>query len=155
MPEKIMFQSIFLAADIINSDSNIIDLSDDCWCGVYLLAEKEIKTDAISADNEITSFAKRQLHHNNINYQNWANNNWHNSITGNYKAAIIFNKIGYLKNPSLFLKQVWQKLDDCGLIFISTPNRDFYPLRDNYFINHFDAGELRTLLSDNLNNSAI
>jgi hypothetical protein len=46
----------------------------------------------------------------------------------------------------LFLKTIWSRLRDGGVLFLSSPNAAFYPLTDNAFhIRHFNAEELELL----------
>ena len=121
--------------------------SCDIACGVgygsHLLAEGALAVVGVDSSDEAIAFANSFWPHQRVSFYAASAGRWFSQDRANYDAVVSFETVEHMRDASLFLRTVWSRLRPGGVLFLSTPNAEFYPLTANAFhVQHFNTEEL-------------
>jgi 2-polyprenyl-3-methyl-5-hydroxy-6-metoxy-1,4-benzoquinol methylase len=134
---------------LLAKKSSVLDISCGTGFGSYLLADRALAVvDAIDTSDSAIAYARAHWAHSKVSYRVASPRAFFSR--GNhrkYDVAVSFESIERLRNPDLFLDQIWLRIRPGGALFVSVPNCEVYPLlRDKSHIEHYDHRELRAML---------
>lgn len=139
-----------LVASVIPLGQHVLDLACGVGYGAYMLADRaQSSVVAVDGSRDTIDYALANWAHLEIAYQAASAGTFFMEDTGReYDVIVSFETIEHLRDADLFLEQAWQRLRPGGVLFVSTPNSDVYPLLNHPFhVEHYDVPTLLEALS--------
>ena len=135
------------ATEVIRDARSVLDLACGIGYGSYLIAEMtgaEVK--AVDGSAESIAFANKHWRHPRVSYEVGSCGSFFERNKARFDAIVTLETMEHMANDELFLHQAWSSLKPGGVMVMSTPHADYYPLTDNPFhIEHYDAGSFTRL----------
>lgn len=135
---------------LLSPGQSVLDLACGGGYGAYMLADSaKARVLAVDGSNESINYAKAHWAHKNIDFQSASAGSFFKNRTGlRFDVIVSFETIEHLHDADIFLEQAWASLRPGGVLFVSTPNCDVYPLLNHPFhVEHYDSSMLREALS--------
>lgn len=133
-------------ADLLPPGQSVLDLACGGGYGAYMLADRaKAQVVAVDGSSDSINYARAHWAHKNVAFQVASAGTFLESGKGPvYDAIVSFETIERLHDADLFLEQAWQHLRPGGVLFVSTPNCDVYPLLNCPFhVEHYDVPMLQ------------
>lgn len=136
-----------LADAMLRPNLRILDIACGVGYGSHLLADSALAVAGVDASDEAIDFANSFWPHRKASFYTASAGRWLARDQANYDAIVSFETIEHMCDASLFLRTAWSRLRPGGVLFLSTPNADFYALTGNaFYVQHFDAEELAQMI---------
>lgn len=139
-----------LVAALIPPSLSVLDLACGGGYGAYMLADRtNAQVIAVDGSSDSIDYARAHWAHKNVAFQAASAGTFLGSGAGpSYDVIVSFETIEHLRDADLFLEQAWQRLRPGGVLFVSTPNCDVYPLLNHPFhVEHYDVPMLQEAFS--------
>lgn len=139
-----------LVASVIPSGQRVLDLACGVGYGAYMLADRNrARVVAVDGSKDSIAYARANWGHLDIAYRAASAGTFFEGDAGaEYDVIVSFETIEHLRDADLFLDQAWRCLRPGGVLFVSTPNSEVYPLLNHPFhVEHYDVPSLRETLS--------
>ncbi len=128
------------AGQLLKGYDSVLDVACANGYGSYVLSKSVNKVLGIDKD-----YIDEKYKRDNIEFLKLDLNN--NKIEGKYNAIVCFETIEHLLNPDMFLDNLYNILDDKGILILSVPNSLYEinekgELNDKYHVNVFKVEEI-------------
>lgn len=147
-------KKILDACSLPNEHSNsgkrkhVLDIACGVGYGSFMLASQtDVKVSAVDASFEAIEFAKTHWNHTHIEYVHQSCGSFFEKHAQCYDMIVCLETIEHLVNPERFLEHCWDHLRPDGVILLSVPHANVFPLLDTQFhVQHFTKASLGRLL---------
>lgn len=113
----------YFATDLLKGAQTVLDIACADGYGTKILSQSVSSVVGMDKNETYLSIARSNNNGNNITYQ--CINVDEESIVGNYNGIVCFETLEHLKYPYLFLKNLYEILDEKGLLILSVPNSKY------------------------------
>ncbi len=113
----------FFASDILKNYSKVLDVACADGYGTKILSQNVINVVGIDKNEKYLDVAKTKYNNDNIKYECLDLDL--NNINGSYDGIVCFETLEHLKYPDNFLKNLYNILDENGIIVLSIPNSEY------------------------------
>ena len=113
----------FLASDILKNYSNVLDVACADGYGTKILSQNVVNVIGVDRNKKYLNVAQKKYNSNNIEYKCIDLDS--DSINGSYDGIVCFETLEHLKYPDNFLKNLYDILDENGIIIMSIPNSKY------------------------------
>ncbi len=136
-----------MANAVLRTNLRILDVACGVGYGSHLLADKAQSVIGVDGSPEAIDFAKSFWARDRVSFHVASAGLWFAQDQAQYDAVVSFETVEHMYDPQSFLSSVWSRLVPGGVLLLSSPNAEFYPLTDNPFhVRHFSDEDLARLL---------
>ena len=113
----------YFAADLLKNYKKILDVACADGYGTKILSQNAISVVGVDRNENYLSVAKTKYNNDNIEYECVDLDS--DTINGSYDGIVCFETLEHLKYPYNFLKNLYEILDENGIIILSIPNSEY------------------------------
>lgn len=113
----------YFASDRLKNFKKVLDVACADGYGTKILSQSIAIVDGIDRNEEYLRVARTKYNSNNINYKCIDVDN--KVITGTYDGIVCFETLEHLKYPKKFLHNLYDILNNKGVMILSIPNSDY------------------------------
>lgn len=140
----------YFASKLLKDFNNVLDIACADGYGVNLLSKHVSNVVGIDRKKEYLSIAKRRYKDPNISFIEMDVDI--NDIQGMYDGIVCFETIEHVKYPDKLLNNLYNILEDNGILILSVPNSKYEVIengknKDTYHLHVFDINELKELIT--------
>lgn len=113
----------YFASERLNNFKKVLDVSCADGYGTKILSQRVASVDGIDRNEEYLRVARTKYNSNNINYKCIDVDK--KTINDTYDGIVCFETLEHLKYPKKFLHNLYDILDNNGVMLLSVPNSDY------------------------------
>ena len=118
----------YFASDLLKNYKNVLDVACADGYGTKVLSQNINNVVGIDRNEEYLHIARTEYSGDNIIYE--CINVDDESITGIYDGIVCFETLEHLKYPQKFLQNLYNILDENGVMILSVPNSEYEIIED-------------------------
>ncbi|MCR9291430.1 MAG: methyltransferase domain-containing protein [bacterium] len=136
-----------LVEKLLPDSCKVLDIACGTGYGSFIMAAQgNRQVTAVDASQEAIGFARSHWKHAQIEYVHASCGSFFEAGTQTFDAIVCLETVEHLVNPRRFLESCWQSLSDRGMLVLSVPHANVFPLLDTEFhVQHFTEQSLRQL----------
>ena len=139
----------YLATNLLKNYQNVLDVACANGYGTYILSKYVNIVYGIDRNKEYLELAKEKYNANNIVYKQLDLNS--QKIEGTYDGIVCFETLEHLKYPESFIKDLYNLLDNDGILLLSIPNSIYEKFengknKDSYHLHVFEYNDIIDLI---------
>ena len=113
----------YFASERLKNFKKVLDVACADGYGTKILSQRVASVDGIDRNEEYLRVARTKYNSNNINYKCIDVDK--KTITDTYDGIVCFETLEHLKYPKKFLHNLYDILDNNGVMLLSVPNSDY------------------------------